>query len=195
MTAQFGDQFLYDGVCYNIVRIDEPLNFSPEAYGITPEAACTACWNGFWCRYNITDEGIFLEDLYIHSKDEVYPEINGVAPCTEGDGKPLTYFGHRLYKGLNLRIPYSGKILVGTEFLPKYYIHGGYQRPWAYNVLTEFILEKGVLAEKKDHSHLAAAMREQIDTPKEIYSKRLGKTVKVVNACFDFGSGKREWWM
>lgn len=78
MTAQVGDNFKYKNREYSIVAISNPIQFAPQDYDIIPEAICTACWAGYWCEYEITDEAIFLQDLYINSKDDFYPEINGV---------------------------------------------------------------------------------------------------------------------
>ena len=83
MTAQIGDSFKFDGQDYTIVALSEYIRFDPREYGITPEAACTACWAGYWCAYNIKEDGIYLEDLYINSKDDYYPEILGVNPVSE----------------------------------------------------------------------------------------------------------------
>lgn len=71
MTAQIGDTFKFKGEDYSIVAISTPIGFNPQNYGITPELICTACWNGYWCEYEISDTGIFLKNLYINSKDEL----------------------------------------------------------------------------------------------------------------------------
>ena len=80
MTAQIGDRFRLEDTEYSVVAISNPIKFDPRVYRITPVPACTACRRGYWCVYNITEEGIFLEDLYINSQDDYYPEINGVLP-------------------------------------------------------------------------------------------------------------------
>lgn len=196
MTAQIGDRFKFEGTEYSIVAISEPLSFEPREYGITPEAACTACWNGFWCVYNITEKGIYLEDLYINSKDDYYPDIEGVAPLSEEDsGKRFAYMGHHLYKGLNLKVPYSGKILVGDGFIHDYYIHMGYQRAWAYKVLTELIFENGELIETNDQSHIAAEIREKSSKDNN-FEKKLHRNIpRFVNESFALDYGTKAWWL
>lgn len=81
-----------------------------------------------------------LQNLYINSKDDYYPEINNVSPEKEGK-KSFMYMGHHLYKNLNIFIEYTGKILIGKGFINKYYIHMGYQRAWAYEVLQELVFD------------------------------------------------------
>ena len=164
MTAQIGDTFKFSDENYEIVSVSESIEFNPQEYGITPEQVCTACWKGYWCVYNITPDGILLEDLYINSKDGYYPEINGVKPVSEyGEGKELMYFGHRLYKKINIKIPYTGKILAGDEFLDKYYIHMGLQRPLSYKKLVSFVFKDGKLIATNDQSDLAATLRAKYD--------------------------------
>lgn len=173
MTAQIGDHFKFNGTTYSIAAISSPLRFNPRKYGIIPESACTACWDGYWCVYNITDEGIFLEDLYINSANDFYPEIEGITPETDANGEDdFSYMGHHLYKGLNLKVNYTGRILIGDEFLYEYYIHMGYQRPWAYEVLTELVFENGTLIETNDQSQIAADLREKINRD-EAFAKQL----------------------
>lgn len=196
MTAQVGDQFKFREKEYSIVAISKPFGFDPTEYGITPEAACTACWNGFWCVYNITENGIFLEDLYINSKDDHYPEIKGIKPLFEDEnGEPFCYMGHHLYKGLNIKVPYSGKILVGDEFIHDYYIHMGYQRAWGYKVLMELVFENGDLIETNDQSQIAAEMREKISKDAEFENKLHSNIFTFVNDSFALDYGTKAWWM
>ena len=154
MTAQVGDSFIYKGDDYSIVAISEPIQFNPLDYGIKPVACCTACWNGYWCDYHISKEGIILENLYINAKDNYYPEINNVSPEREGK-KSFLYMGHHLYKNINIFMEYTGKILIGKDFINEYYIHMGYQRAWVYEVLEEVIFDKGKLIKTVDHSEMA----------------------------------------
>lgn len=178
MTAQIGDGFRLKGRGYSLVAISHPLNFDPREYGITPQAACTACWNGFWCVYNVTEDGLFLEDLYINSEGGYYPEIEGVKALSEEKGQN-TYMGHHLYKGLNIKVPYSGRILVGDEFIRDYYVHMGYQAAWAYEILTELVFEKGALVATNDQSGIAADLREKIDRDED----------------FDLDYEMKVWWL
>ena len=125
MTAQKGDVFKYKEKEYSIIAITNPLNFNPKEYGIVPSALHTGCWKGYWCVYNINDKGIFLEDLYINSKDDFYPSINNVEAVINNYNLELEkYIGHHLYKGLNIKMMFSGKILVGDEFIRILYSYG-----------------------------------------------------------------------
>ena len=80
--------------------------------------------------------------------------------------------GHKHYKKLHEPIIYTGKILVGSEFLHQYYIHMGYQKFWSYKKLTEFVFENGKLIQTNDYSDIAAKIRENFsdkEAVKKIY--------------------------
>lgn len=158
MTAQISDSFICGDREYSVIAMSLPLDFSPRRYGLSPFSACTACLKGYWCSYNISESGIVLDKLFIHTLDNKYPEINGVTPSGEDE----TCLGHRFYKNLDLKINYTGKILIGDEFIQEYYIHMDTQCAWAYKVLIELVFENGKLTEKNDKSHLAAELREML---------------------------------
>lgn len=196
MTAQIGDSFKFDGQDYTIVALSEYIRFDPREYGITPEAACTACWAGYWCAYNIKEDGIYLEDLYINSKDDYYPEILGVNPVSEEEtGNKFSYMGHHLYKGINLKMPYTGKLLVGKDFMHEYYIHMGYQRAWAYKTLIELVFESGVLIEKNDQSDIAEQIRKKIKNEQRFEKKLRRNIPRFVDESFSLDYGIKAWWL
>ena len=196
MTAQVGDKFRYKKKEYGIVAISNPIRFKPQDYGITPQACCTACWNGYWCEYEISDEGIMLDNLYVNSKDDYYPEINGILPLSEDDSKQkFRYMSHHLYKGVNIKIPYTGKIVVGKDFLREYYIHMGYQRAWAYKQLKEFIFEEGKLIEVVDHSKVAKELRKQISEDPDFWNKLHDNIPIFVGSSFDLSFATKAWWI
>lgn len=196
MTAQVGDMFKYKESQYTIVAMKEKLTFDPKAYGITPESACTACWRGFWCIYDITDDGIFVEDLFINSKDDYYPEINGISPLYADDMRSKHfYMGHHLYRGLHIRVPYTGKILVGDGFISKYYIHMGFQRAWSYKELVELVFEDGYLIEINDQSHIAAALRKDIDENFKNNENCKRDITRFVVDSFSLSYETKAWWL
>ena len=195
MTAQIGDKFNFNGEMHSIVAMSAPLRFNPGKYGIMPESACTACWRGFWCVYNITDEGIFLNELYINSHNDRYPEIEGILPEKDPNGEgDLKYMGHHVYKNLNIKMNFSGKLLVGSGFISKYYIHMGFQRAWAYEVLTELVFDEGNLIETNDHSDIAADLRKKIGTAKVFPSSFFPKR-DFVSDSFSLEYGDKAWWL
>lgn len=172
MSAQVADCFKYKGEKYDIVAGNGPLPFRPQSYGITPKSICSACWDGYWCDYIISDKGIVLENIYVNSEDNNYPKINGVAARRAARWKRKERsrcMGHHFYKGVNIKIPYTGNLFLGKDFMRKYYIHLGYQRPWAYKESKEFIFEKGMLIDVIDHSTAAEEVRKRIEEDPDFY--------------------------
>lgn len=193
MTAQVGDRFTFKKEGYSIVAISNSLGFNPMKYGIMPIGVCTACWAGYWCEYNISDDGIYLHNLYINSQNGEYPDINGVSVYQPND-KEFEYMGHHAYKNLNLRMNYTGKILVGKDFIHKYYIHMGYQRALAYKTLKEFVFENGELKEVNDCSKMAEELRDKFNQ-KEFNDNRFFNIFGFIRDSFSTEYKDKAWWM
>lgn len=188
MTAQISDKYTYKGDKYSIVAISNPINFHPKRFGLNPISICTSCWNGYWCEYDITEKGIFLEELFVHDANKKYPKINGRSVSIQDR------LGHKHYKKIHEPIVYTGKILVGDRFLQQYYIHMGYQRAWAYEKLTEFVFENGRLIEINDYSEVAEKMRELLDSDKETLKQIYENPEKFVSESFSLKYKDKIWW-
>lgn len=193
MTAQIGDRYKFKNRDHTIVARSATKVFHPSEYGIMPEAACTACWNGFWCVYSVTDDGIFLEDLYVNSKDDHYPPIEGVLP--EQQNGNASYMGHHRYAGLNIRLPYTGRILLSDGSVYVDYIHMGNHHPWAYKELVELVFEEGKLIETNDQSHIAAKIREKIRSDDSIVVELLKLRFGLIQAGEIIEGGDDIWWL
>lgn len=194
MTAQIGDKFIYKGDNYSIVAISNPIQFNPLDYGIKPIACCTACWNGYWCDYQISAKGIVLKNLYINAEDDYYPEINNVNPQKEGK-ESFEYMGHHIYRNLNIFMEYTGKILIGKGFINKYYIHMGYQRAWAYEVLEELVFDNGKLVKTVDHSEMAKKLRKEIENEAGEMKKESYNIPLFVDKSFSLEMEDKAWWI
>ena len=42
----------------SVPAVSAPKNFHPEEYGFRPVSPHTACWRGYFCQYDITDDHI-----------------------------------------------------------------------------------------------------------------------------------------
>ena len=156
MTGQIADVYEYNGNRYNIVAIKGTMNFDIHELGFDPVPIHTACWRGYHCIYNITEEGLFLKDLFVNDKNGSYPPVNGVEP--EDDR-----FDGKVYHGINIPVKFDGGIIIGNDFLTRYYIHMGFQRVYAYKTVYELIFKEGLITKKTDLSKRAALIRTEID--------------------------------
>ena len=206
MTAQIGDIFKYQKKEYTVVALSNGQLFDPKNYGLEAHARCTACYRGYWCEYGVDDESLMLRDFYMFNLDGNYPPLNGIqiAPqefeecqCYVGENKwekstMPAHLGHQVYRNVNLLLPYTGKILLGRDFMGEYYIHMGFQRGWAYRRLIELEFDEGLLLESHDVSHIARAKREEIkqqrDDPR--YPDK-----KIIDESFSLDDTDKIWWL
>lgn len=210
MTAQISDKYRYEDKVYSVVAMSNPIGFDPKDYGLEPQASCSACWRGYWCEYAIKNGRIVLEKLLIYNAEDNYPEFNGVsalpleyedAECwTFGEDKPKIKsfpinFGHRTYE-TNMEINYTGKIVLGDDFIQDYYIHMGFQRSWAYKILKEFDFVDGKLTGIIDHSKVAKELREMIKRDPEGFDIMLHSNIEsFVNDSFSLDTNIKAWWI
>ena len=161
MTAQIGDKYTFKDKGYSVVATSEPVSFNPKQYGLKVQHACTAYWRGYWCEYEISESGIVLKKLFVHTSDGKYPDIDGVQ--VNMNKNPIEYMGHRVYEGLSLNINYTGKMLLGDKLLSKYRINLGCPSPWEYQELKEFVFVNGILTITNDYSKIAKEIRESAE--------------------------------
>ena len=145
-----------------MVALSEPLLFKPENYGITPIECSRSCYHGYWCDYTISDKRIVLESFYVNSKENYYPEINGIVPLRKDGRDVLDALGHHCYEGVNIKVGYTGKLVVGSDFLSEYHILFSRPYAWEYKDLKEFVFTDGNLTEVMDHSNVAEELRNQM---------------------------------
>ena len=190
MTAQAGDKFSYKGKDLYLVARSVRSRFSPIHYKIKPEGITSGCYEGYWCRYNITNKKLFLEDLYINSENGEYPPINGVAADYGTYSSSL-----HCYKGIHDMTSYSGKLLLGDDFIDDYYVHMGSQWPWAFKTLKEFVFERGKLVKINDQSEIAAHLREVIGRDEEFFNDLEYEIGYHVEECFSHDYFIKAWWL
>lgn len=213
MTAQIGDIYKKDRQEYTVVAMSAPSAFDPKDYGLEPNCSCTACWRGYWCEYNIDDDRLLLQNLFMFNKNGDYPVLNGVSISSaeyvqreayqggfkKRNKKIITverHWGHREYKNVNLPVSYTGRILVGAGFIPKYCINMGFQRCWAYKTLIEFVFEEGILLDCIDHSQTAQELRTEIDAREADPSHpAVGDISQFVEESFSLDYKIKAWWI
>lgn len=173
MTAQIGDIIRKGQEEYQVIALTSALPFRPEDYGLKPRYICTGCWRGYWCEYEIQADELCLQTLNIHTAENVYPDINGVAPLPQKQAEfdahsrrkrkqPVSIpdnLGHRKYQGLGMPVSYSGKILAGNGIIESYVNNMSFQHMSAYKTILEFVFEEGLLLDTIDRSEDGEKMR------------------------------------
>ncbi|MBD3190400.1 MAG: hypothetical protein GF308_07135 [Candidatus Heimdallarchaeota archaeon] len=152
MTAQQPDLFIYKGKEYSLIGVDGRELFDPADYNIQPTMVSTACYRGYVCTYSISEDYLVLKNLQIRTDKP--REINKKKP-----EKGKTGFSHE-YSNLDLKIDFTGSLLIGKGFIQEMYVHMGFQRPISFETVRELYFEKGQLKEEKNLSKLMAKKRQ-----------------------------------
>lgn len=189
MTGQIPDTYRYKGRNYSIIALTNPIDFRPEEYGFTPVAPHTACWRGYFCLYDITDEQLFLNKLWICNGDNPYPELDGVFPVLDKRESMM------VYKDLQHKIDYTGRIVVGSGFLREYYVHMGYQWAWAYRNVYELVFEHGKVIQKINHSKIVEGIRKKIAEDPHFQDAMHSDIVRFINESFSMDKDVKAWWI
>ena len=211
MTAQIGDKYTYENKTFTVVEMSSARLFNPRNFGMEPHSNSSACWRGYWCEYAITDDELLLKNFHMFNRNDDYPPLNGVevsppeylefeGPRSNKNGaekiRILDHCGHRIYRDVNMRIPYTGKILLGADFMREYYVHMGIQSSWAYRQLTELVFVEGLLLESNDLSYIAKAQREAIQDGIRGRRRRDLSMLDYFQIIEDrFASDDRVWWV
>jgi len=169
MTAQISDIAIYNDKEYSIIGINGEGLFDPYQYDLEPVGTCSACWRGFMVGYLIRDDRLLVDVLNINFKrsDKKFfwnkrpPKLNGVKPGDRED-EEFGLFDYN-YSNLNLPIEFSGGVLLGNDFIHELYVHMGFQDPWKYREVHEFVFDKGKLSEHRDVSEKMKQYREMVE--------------------------------
>lgn len=209
MTAQVGDIYKYENRSYTIVAMSNRPYFDPADFGLEAHASSTACYRGYWCEYAVVNDTLILQNLFLHNQDKQYPTFCNIDVSPEEftehtvyihkrteQRKVPKYMGHRVYENVNLQIPYTGKLLLGDDFIQEYYIHMGFQRAWAYRELIELVFEEGLLVEYTNLNHMAQAIRDTInqDGNSRLFPD-LTNLPKFIDEIFSLDYAAKAWWL
>ena len=180
-----------NGQNYSIVGVNGSPLFEPQSYGIEPEARCSACWRGFYCKYALVNERLFLDTLYISTSDKVRsdltasfgPELVGKKPSKPEER--YSWFDY-YYSDLNLSVNFTGGLLIADGFFEKLYVHMGFHPAWKYKRVYELLFKDGVNIELRDISQqieiFRAKMSKQPQEPRG--GAKLKDLEKWISSCF-----------
>ncbi|MFX0091510.1 MAG: hypothetical protein ACFFBD_07080 [Candidatus Hodarchaeota archaeon] len=156
MTAQISDIFKFNGEEYDIVGLDGPDLFDPNKEGFEPQMASTACWRGFQLTFEANNGFIYLNEMSI--RQEKSKVFNGIKPV-KGEWR----FTHK-YVDMKHKLPFTGGILIGKNFIQSMYVYMGFQRPIAYRTVIELVIKDGGILEVIDHSSYYRKLRRKNST-------------------------------
>ena len=165
MTAQINDTILYQNEEYALAGINGAGLFVPQELGLETAAACTACWRGYLCQYEVADGRLRLRQLSISFPRPTMNAIERGEPSPTVLGKPGRVEPGRwycLYEDLRTEMPFSGGLLLGAGFIRELYVHMGFHPAWKYRKVCELSFDQGGLTAARDRSAEMARCREEL---------------------------------
>ena len=181
MTAQRLDEFLVQGDRHDLAAVTGGPLFDPTAFGLQPKPQNTASWRGWHGTYR-ADERLELVRLVIGSDADPPPELQGRRPVRETHrvrpvrriksdfcwipwGGTRDYIGEEetvetgawQYDGLSIRVPFTGGLLLGTDFIISPASFMEFSFAWTYERVLEVVAEGGEICGVFDRSAEIAA--------------------------------------
>ena len=164
MTGQISDGFHYQEREFSISGIsDHKTWFKPSRLRLKPESPSTACWRGYVAHFALSAADLVLDQLHIFLVGKDYapktgPSIKGVKP--QGSRAENDWFNNH-YLDLGYPLNYTGRLLLGADFIREQYVHMGPQLPWKYEEVHELVFNEGALVEAYDRSEQMVAIRQR----------------------------------
>jgi hypothetical protein len=177
MTEQIRDSVRFRSAGYSMIWARGSGLFHPAQVDITPVEMSTACYRGFICHYEISDDTLLLTGLVVLGTCASYPSIGGVVPriergfgtlvsaAIEADIPGFTFraadssFGPAIYREMRLPVPFDGGIILGRENL---FPHLRGCNPYNWQEIFECLFTGGRLDRAVDCSGLFGRMREAV---------------------------------
>ncbi|MCK2239027.1 MULTISPECIES: hypothetical protein [unclassified Crossiella] len=152
MTAQEPDEVFIEGGSFAVTAVDGTGLFDPAAHGMAPRAISTSCYHGHVGRYAVVEQRLTLRELQLGSAAEP-PPLAGVRPRQDEDES-----WH--YRGLELPIDFTGRLLIGRGNLAdRPYLTMGFRPAWLYPDVRELTFQAGALLSATDCSAALAEVR------------------------------------
>lgn len=187
MSFQIQDRYYFNGLQHNLVASSEEFGFNPKKYGFNELGYSHHCHRGYVAIYFIYKNKLSLENLQILVKPESDTiKINDISPIYISSDESLPEITHPylktkedtiiknhrcnrasvkilFYKDLHFDINYTGKLMLGHDFVPFYSHHNGCYQAWCFNNLYEFEFINGELINILDYSLLMEEIRDEIN--------------------------------
>ena len=137
--------------------------FNPRDHGLELEALDTACVSGFVADYVIWHDQLILAEvralLPLSGIGVGFSKGMMLGDSAEREECPL---GEE-WRPDEFRLPFSGAMLIGHEFIPEFYRHWGFQGAFAHEEVFELGFEEGHLISRFDRSREMAEIRREIE--------------------------------
>ena len=167
MTAQIPNTFIYKDMAYSIARESgHGLVLPFDIYGMNPRWVSTACYSGYQFICGLEGSFLVLTNFSVNLEKGIKslrrrqgPDIGGISPI--GRRYQDDRFNNH-YEGLNVKVSYTGRLILARDFIQELYEHSGIQGPWKFREAVALIFKDGKLVKKYDCTRNVEIMRERI---------------------------------
>jgi hypothetical protein len=151
MTGQISDSIIYKRKEYSLAEFEGGHLFDPAKYGIQPQPTSSANWRGFVCTYKVYRKRLKLSNLSINIEDHEYKKLFK-ALNIDSDPNVSHYHYIDYLDNLLIDVDFTGKILIGKDFIHGFYIHMGFQSAFSYQNVWSLEFDHGLLGKAEDLS-------------------------------------------
>jgi hypothetical protein len=189
MTAQMPDTVKYRRKEYAIAGVSGDGLFDPADHEVTTHPISSACWRGFICEYAVSDRTLWLKRLTLSVKGKA-PVLFGITP----NAPQRTLVFQAVYENIGHKVPYTGGLLLGRNFVDELYVHMGFHPAWKYREVHELVFDEGTLTEEADRSEEMARCREDIgkESLKPEPEARRAEIMQWIARCFSQDYERRQ---
>ena len=171
MTAQIINTFIFKGEEYGLIGLNGDKLIHPSQFGMEPVMLHTACYEGFYATYELTDTSLLLQKMTLREQQNNYLVIEGT--------KPVINDYIATYHDMSIVVPFTGNIRLAKDFIEELYVHMGYQKSTAFEIILDISLENGKVLTINNRSEEVAEKRGQF---KNYYESECSK--KVIDDAF-----------
>lgn len=165
MTAQIPETVIFEDKEFELCGLKGKDPFKPTAHGLDPKPLDTACWRGFVCTFAVREMRLILEELEVgvrpwgpeDREPSELPAISGVV------AEPDPETGTMVYRSMEHHLDFTGRMLIGREFIDRLYVHMGFQAPYTYREVVELVFDGGKLVDSRDLSTAMDEVRGRLD--------------------------------
>ncbi|MBD3187626.1 hypothetical protein GF325_12400 [Candidatus Bathyarchaeota archaeon] len=156
MTSQIPDIVRFNGKEYDLAGYDGGGLFDPLDYIVNTRPASTACWRGFQVSYEVMNDKFIVDELKINSTSSP-PPINDILPRKVEVPSMFTH----VYENLDFIVDFTGKLVIGREFIQSMYVHMGFHGADCYKDAHQFTVEHGIIVSHVNISEQMAHRRKE----------------------------------
>lgn len=162
MTAQIPDYLNVNREEYRIVGTQGQRLLQLNDFGVIPTESISNCWRGFHMGYTVIDKMLVATRLTVMG--QVISVIDDIMPTP---GRIYERWGRMCWAdtewmGLERGVPFTGKLLIGKNFIFDMVAHMGFQKPTSFRKVFELCFNNGCLIDTFDISDQIALLRNKI---------------------------------